>query len=150
MRLLHPTTIKILAERKDVPKTHLAHAWSEIYKFLSQSKTHPKIFFKDNREYGNYLAYIYNSCADKGYNLDQTKINNLKNAEEILAGWSLYALFGKNIIDKYFDDNYLFSDAVSLYYKGTNIFPDIFGDDWRKYVPVESRKEIIRQCEKNL
>lgn len=50
---------------------------------------------------------------------------------------------------KFFDDSYLFSDACSLYFKGINIFPDIFGDQWRKYVPVENYKEILRQINKH-
>lgn len=50
----------------------------------------------------------------------------------------------------YFDDNYLFSDAVSLYLKGVNIFPDIFGDQWRKYAPIISLKEIYRVVGKTL
>ena len=49
-----------------------------------------------------------------------------------------------------FGDLYVFSDLTSLYFKGVNLFPAIFGDQWRKYVPVESREEIRRQLDKTI
>ena len=49
-----------------------------------------------------------------------------------------------------FDDDYLFSDAVSLYLKGVNIFPKIFGDKWEKYCPIISLNEIKRVVTKTI
>lgn len=54
------------------------------------------------------------------------------------------------IFENFFNDDYLLSDACSLYYKGINIFPDIYGDQWRKYIPVENHKEILRQVLKTI
>jgi hypothetical protein len=147
MRLLHPTTITILASHPEFPKTHLAHAWSEVFKFLAQDKSHPKMFLPSHEHYGNYLSFIYQETRDKGYNLDKEKINKL--SSEVKKGWEWYQE-DLNIFESHFDDDYLFSDACSLYYKGINIFPDIYDDNWRKYVPVESLKEIQRQVTKTL
>lgn len=145
MRLLHPKTINILANHPEFPKTHLAHAWSEVFKFLAQNKTHPKMFLKHHYYYGAYLKHVYKHATKIGCRLDKEKILNLSSA--VVDGFVNGKVSDYNY---YFDPNYLFSDACSLYYKGINIFPDIFGDEWRKYVPVESHKEIIRQCNKTL
>lgn len=148
MRLLHPRTIQILASHPEFPKTHLAHAWSEVFKYLASGQKHPKMFI--DREYyiGLYLMVIYRSAKDL-CNLNVDLINNLP--KNVIEGFkSPYATRNLNKLLGYFNDNYLFSDACSLYFKGTNIFPDIFGDDWRKYVPVESLKEIKRQVDKTL
>lgn len=149
MRLLHPTTIKILANHPEFPKTHLAHAWSEVFKFLAQSKSHPKMFITNKKHLGQYLVYLYNHATKAGCKLDKNKVFNL--GENVVNGFMDY--YVDDTTDYFmneFDDNYLFSDACSLYFKGTNIFPDIFGDQWRKYVPVESLTEINRQINKTL
>lgn len=157
MRLLSPRTIKILASHPEFPKTHLAHAWSEVFKFLASGQKHPKVFITDHFDLGVYLGYIWGFCAgpNGSVKLDEIKIkDNLP--EDVWSGYLIinYNGFKKNqaekLLDKYFDSNYLFSDACSLYYKGINIFKDIFGDEWRKYVPVESLKEIKRQVDKTL
>lgn len=149
MRLLHPTTIKILSSHPELPKTHLAHAWAEVFKWKASGQKHPKMFIDCEEDLGNYLAYIYEMVDGKGYNLDSNKINKLSN--NIKRGWDLYFLWNKKRMFKpYFDSNYLFSDACSLYFKGVNIFKDIFGDQWTKYCPVINLKEINRQISKTL
>lgn len=146
MRILHPTTLKIIASRKDISKAHISHVWSEIFKWKASGKSHPKMFIDNDYDLGCYMAIVSVNGWFKKCNLDASKIKKLNST--IQAGW--YEMWCADRIAKYFDDNYLFSDACSLYYKGINIFPDIFGDDWRKYVPVESLKEIIRQCDKTI
>lgn len=148
MRLIHPRTLKILASHKEFPKTHLAHAWSEVFKFVASCKSHPKMFINDEYYLGLYLKVIFITAKDI-CNLNDSLVNKLP--IKIKNGFK-QSYSAKNLtkLSKYFNDNYLFSDAVSLYFKGINIFPDIFGDEWRKYVPVESHKEIARQINKTL
>jgi hypothetical protein len=147
MRLLHPTTIQIVSRRKDIPKTVISHCWSEIFKFISSKQTHPKVFFTDMHELGDYARFVYEKGILKGCNLDPCKVYNRKS---ILFNFYRGFMDEKQEFHKHFDSDYLFSDACSLYFKGINIFPDIFGDKWRKYVPVESLKEIYRQVIKTL
>ena len=151
MRILHPKTIRIIAnEDIDFTKSTssrklvLSHSWSEMIKFKSQDKPHPKVFITDDFDLGCYMAYIYQENEKVGCKLDSSKLEKF---EELFVGFTSCAI---SRINKYFDDNYLFSDCVSLYFKGVNIFPFVFGDDWRKYVPVESLKEIQRQVNKTL
>jgi hypothetical protein len=151
MRLLHPKTLAILASHPEFPKTHIAHCWSEIFKFKGSGKPHPKMFIDDDYVLGAYLGDVYIFGTSIGCNLDRFKVNSLP--QRMSDGFYDIAYGMKEclpIIEDYFDDNYLFSDACSLYYKGINIFPDIFGDEWRKYVPVESLKEVKRQVDKTL
>jgi len=155
MRLLHPRTIEIIVKRDDISKVHISRGWSEIFKWKASGQNHPKQFINDDEHLGIYLAMVYDLAQAKGCNLDERKLDSsmfisiatlktFKGARCFI--WRHY----QAILAYYFDDNYLFSDACSLYYKGVNIFPDIFGDEWRKYVPVESNKEILRQVTKTL
>lgn len=154
MRLLHPRTIEILASHPEFPKNHLSHAWSEVFKYLASGQKHPKMFIQNKYHLGSYLKFIYAKGIEAGCSLDYSKIDKLD--REVVSGFysPTTEFCGKRTEEfesgKYFDSNYLFSDACSLYFKGTNIFPDIFGDEWRKYVPVESLKEIKRQVDKTL
>jgi hypothetical protein len=145
MRLYHPTTLKILSERADIPKRYSCSVWSEIFKWKASGKPHPKCFIEDDYNLGCYIRLVYNLAIKKGCKLDINKIKKL--SYKINRGFSqtMYEIY----YQEYFDDNYLFSDACSLYFKGINIFPDIFGDEWRKYIPVESYKEILRQINKH-
>lgn len=145
MRLYHPRTLQIFASRKDIPKRYSCSAWSEIFKWKASGKSHPKMFIDDDYDLGAYLHFAYDWAVFKGCKLDFGKIKKLDIDMQI--GFNHYVDYN---FDKYFDDNYLFSDACSLYFKGINIFPDIFGDEWRKYVPVESHKEIKRQVDEYL
>jgi hypothetical protein len=144
MRLLHPRTLEILASHPEFPKTHIAHCWSEIFKCKGSGKSHPKMFLYDDLILGAYLRFVYDNGIKAGCNLDITKVKSLGRLVERGFTSDNYSF------DGFFDSNYLFSDACSLYYKGINIFPDIFGDEWRKYVPVESLTEIKRQVDKTL
>jgi len=113
------------------------------------------MFLNVDFELGIYMRFVYNEAIKKGCSLDRLKVKSLGNiilhgfergnCDEMGEGGQYMFLTCSD-----FDNNYLFSDACSLYYKGINIFPDIFGDKWRKYVPVESHKEIVRQCNKFL
>lgn len=150
MRLLHLKTLQIAANRDDIPRTVISHVWSEIFKWKASGKSHPKMFIYDEYTLGEYMALVYKCGIIKNCNLDKDKIKKLSKQIQIgfLFSMNINSLVAGNILNIYFDDNYLFSDACSLYYKGINIFPDIFGDQWRKYVPVESHKEIKRQIDK--
>jgi hypothetical protein len=150
MRLLHPRTLEICAMRDDIPKTVLSHAWSEVFKYIASGKKHPKMFLNSKTLLFYYLGFVYKFGTDKGCNFDKNKVpksykSDFNRGRRDVCDYSCCRFLNGLEIDFAFDDDYLFSDACSLYYKGINIFPDIFGDDWRKYVPVESRVEIIRQ-----
>ena len=150
MRLLHPKTLEVAANRDDIPKTVISHVWSEVFKWIASGKEHPKMFLKDSYDIGMYMRHVYTMGVRKGCNLNVGLLSK-KGYLNIKDGWDdrRYDV-AMEVFDLYFDDNYLFSDAVSLYFKGHNIFPDIFGNEWRKYVPVESIKEIKRQVDKTL
>lgn len=151
MRLLHPRTIQILAEHADeLPRARqsLAHCWAEIFKWKSSGKKHPKQFIDDDRYLGSYLGYLYEESRNV-CKLDAGKIPNLGVViakEFILKRWDFKLYFTTDP----FCDPYLFSDACSLYFKGCNVFPYIFGYEWKKFVPVESLEEILRQVTKTL
>lgn len=152
MRQLHPRTIQILAEKGY--KAPIAHCWSEQFKAIASGKKHPKVFIDDEHALGKYLFYVYIIGTAIGCKFNATNIRSLpiSISESFFGSYEVvgYKIKIDNSLEDYFDDNYLFSDAVSLYFKGINIFPDIFGDNWRKYVPVESLKEINRQVTKTL
>jgi len=131
MRLLHPKTIEILANHPEFPKTHLSHVWSEVFKYLTSGKKHPKMFIDNPEDIGRYMKYLYTFASKVACKFDTKKIFKLD--KEIVDAFTTVDTFydwHKESFNNYFDDNYLFSDAVSLYFKGTNIFPDIFGDEW--------------------
>lgn len=150
MRLLHPRTLEIIAKADNKifknatvsKKQIISHAWSEVLKYLAQDKSHPKMFFNNEDEYHIYLHYIYalNKIKNVGCNLDFEKINT-----KYIGVYD-----NTHIINKFFNNEYLFSDAVSLYFKGVNIFPKIYGDEWRRYVPIENLEEIFRVVGKTL
>lgn len=156
MRLLHPRTLEIAANRYDIPKTVISHVWSEIFKWKANGKPHPKMFIESDFDLGVYMFWVYSCSITKNCNLDSSKIKKLSAA--IQSGWEASRLCkfvyitrnANEFINLKKNKDYLFSDACSLYYKGINIFPDIFGDEWRKYVPVESHKEILRQVTKTI
>lgn len=145
MRLLHPTTLAIASRREDIPKTVISHAWSEVFKMYGSGQKHPKMFLGSDYLYGVYLRVVYEKGINSGCNLDVNKVAKLP--DSVINGFEAISM-GELL--QFFNNDYLFSDACSLYFKGINIFPDIFGDDWRKYVPVESHKEIHRQVTKTL
>ena len=151
MRLLHPSTIKYVIEADESVfknatssrKQILSHVWSEVFKYFGSEKQHPKVSFLKAEYLLAYLDDLYLKINGL-VRCDEKKLENLKNK---------YRKINKCMDFRYhleFDDNYLFSDLVSLYFKGVNLFPQRFGDDWRKYVPVESLKEIKKQVDKTL
>ncbi len=149
MRLLHPKTLTIIAQADDSlfknatvsKKQIISHAWSEVLKYLAQDKKHPKMFLKSEAPYYKYLHLILsiNKKYNIGCNLDNSKIN-----------YQHIGIWDDHIISDRFDDTYLFSDAISLYFKGVNILPKIYGDNWRKYVPIENLEEVFRIVGKTL
>lgn len=148
MRLYHPKTLRILAQRKDISKRFSVTAWSEIFKWVASGKPHPKMFIDNLYDLGAYLRLVYNLAQAKDCNLDITKIKSLGSEIEDGFNETVYPFW--EVEKHYFDNNYFFSDLCSLYYKGVNLFPDAFKKNWRKYVPVESHKEIHRQITKTL
>lgn len=149
MRLYHPQTLQIFANREDISKRFSCSVWSEVFKWKASKQKHPKMFIDfSDKVLGCYMGMVYDLAIKKGCNLDKEKIKNL--GKEFCDGWDLYFKFGNTIYEQLFDSDYLFSDACSLYFKGVNIFPDIYGNKWRRYVPVESLEEILRQVKKTL
>lgn len=148
MRIYHPKTLQILASRKDIPKRYSCSVWSECFKWKASGKPHPKQFIDDDEALGSYLALVFKLATLKGCDLDDNKIRKL--GSSVLCGWNADFAYGREEYWRYFDDNYLFSDACSLYFKGINIFEDLFPESPAKYIPVISHKEIIRQCNKTL
>ena len=153
MRLLHQTTIEIVANQcKDEDFTKatvsrkqvISHCWCEILKFKATNQPHPKMFIDDDEILGNYLSYVKHQADKIGCNL---------NVENLMKYDLLYIGFCNGfhpIVNDYFGREYLFSDAVSLYLKGLNIFPYVYGEEWRKYVPIENLKEVKRIVDKTL
>jgi len=139
MRTLHPQTRQIAAERDDIRKTVITNAWAEVFKWKGGNKEHPKMFIWQDFDLGIYMRQIYLASIKKGCNLDPNNVKKL--GTEVWRGFTSE----EDIKAAYFNRDYLISDACSLYYKGINIFPDIYGSDARKYIPVESHEEIARQ-----
>ena len=152
MRLLSPLTLEIVSNMNDAEfknatisrKTVISHAWSECLKFLATKQIHPKMYL-DGEELGQYMAVVKYYGDVVGCNLNA---GHLMKYDEVYYGFA----YASSDIERYilqvskqhFDDIYLFSDAISLYFKGLNIMPHIYGDDWRRYVPIENLKEIHR------
>lgn len=155
MRLLHPVTIRTIAhmdasEFKNATVSQrqiLSHAWSEVFKFIGQDKPHPKVFISDQTTLGTYLRRVYDYGLIVGCKMNKDLLN--KDIEMHNGFYNQCWQYTDQLMSN-FDDNYLFSDAVSLYFKGVNIFPSLYGDKWRKLVPVESLQEIQRQITKTL
>lgn len=166
MRLLHPKTLDIVGHMKDEEfqsstlskKLIYSHSWSECFKFVKSGKEHPKMFIN----YANIVTYllelhnkndIYSVGCNMNYNLIYT-LNDYLDGEYI-NDLIWYYNEGSpedevSCLEDKFDRDYLISDANSLYYKGVNIFPHIYGENWHKYCPVISLKEIKRQVDKTL
>jgi len=166
MRLLHPETIRVVGDAGDSvfenatvsKKQIISHAWSEVFKYLGSGKSHPKMFISNKTHIGYYLYGLFAIGTKFGCRLDKEKIRKLDGEIE-RAFFNKYDYYLNVLkghgefdfrLDDYFDRVYLFSDLISLYYKGVNLLPKVYGDNWRKYIPVESHKEIIRQCNKTL
>lgn len=161
MRLLHYKTIEIITNNEldyskstVTSKTILSHAWSEVFKHVKTRQKHPKMFFSNDHEYGSYLAYVYQNSLKTGNKFKLEVLEKYKVSHpNFYKGFIDYNIEGIGInanLLQYFDDLYLFSDCNSLYYKGLNVFPEVYGDKWRKYIPVESRAEILRQLNKTI
>lgn len=173
MRLLHTKTLQIVAlDMKDEEfvnatssrKQIISHCHSEILKYLATrgEKAHPKMFINNDRRLGQYVRIVKQYADIVGNTMN---LEHYKKYPEVYNGiFSFHedGVSGARTIhgtefwfnDKYslspFDSHYLFSDAVSLYFKGVNIFPYIYGTQWRKYVPIENLKEIYRVVGKTL
>lgn len=157
MRLLSPETLRIVATQcsnEDFDnatvsrKQIISHAFVEVLKFKASGKSHPKMWIYDDEILGIYLRLVYDYGCSIGCNFN---VENLIKYDELYIGFSYsYIHEGFYPLDAHFDKDYLFSDCVSLYLKGVNIFKYVFGDDWRKYVPIENLKEIKRIIDKTL
>lgn len=167
MRLLHPETLRIVAlqctdedfkKATVTRKTVVSHAWCEVLKYLATRQTHPKMWLSDFK-LGSYMRVVKYFSDRVGCEFKEellVKHNNVypayiisKFSEDDTTEDILEYIYGEI---KYlnFDDNYLFSDCMSLYFKGLNIFKYVYGDDWRRIVPVESLDEIQRQVTKTI
>lgn len=166
MRLLHPETIRIIAT-EDIDfsgatvsrRQVLSHAWSEVLKYMATKQEHPKMFIKDEFDLGVYLKYVYIYATRVGCKFKPEVVDKYPTLKEGFCDTETSDLELDSCIeyleDHYickgrFDDNYLFSDCISLYLKGVNIMPFTYGDDWRRLVPIESLKEIYRVVGKTL
>jgi hypothetical protein len=153
MRLLHPRTIDTIANKMtsveflkatSSGKQVISHAWSECLKYLATRQEHPKMFL-DDEMLGCYMNYIYTMNESVGCNLNSDLIDDRYPIVKLGFDDPIYS-----DLDMFFDDTYLFSDAISLYFKGVNMMPHIYGDQWRKYIPIENLKEVYRVVGKTL
>lgn len=159
MRLIHPQILEIVATQctdedfktsTSSRRQIISHASSEVSKYLATRTPHPKMFLPSDRMYGFYLALVKHYADMVGNTLE---IVNFIQYDDFYIGF----VDGSNDLEwtedklvQWFDGAYMFSDAVSLYYKGLNVFPYIYGEEWQKYCPVISLKEIQRQVNKTL
>jgi len=162
MRLLDPRTIRVVSrEMKDEDfdtstvsrKQVVSHAWSEIMKYLATKQTHPKMFLGDV-ELGVYARVVYTYGISIGCNLNETLLIKYDDV------WFGYVMFSdlpscEKFLALHFEEyeggaDYLISDIVSLYLKGLNLYPYVYKENWRKYVPIESLKEIQRVVTKTI
>ena len=131
MRLLSPETLRIvstLCKDSDFDnatvsrKQIVSHAFTEQLKFLASGKSHPKCFITNHEHLGKYLHLVKHYGDIVGCNLN---IENLMKYDLVYIGFcDVYSVDDALCyVDEYFDRDYLFSDAVSLYFKGVNIFP---------------------------
>jgi hypothetical protein len=153
MRLLSPKvllTVANIAKDEDFSKATVSrkqvvsHAWSECLKYLATRQPHPKMFL-DDEMLGVYMRYIYTVNTNVGCNLNSNLIDDRYPIVRMGFDDPDYEL-----LFKMFDELYLFSDCVSLYFKGLNILPYIYGDDWRRLVPIENLKEVPRVVGKTI
>jgi hypothetical protein len=129
-------------------KAVLSHAWSEVIKYVATKRNHDKMFIDDEIDLGQYLGYLKSFGDMVGCNMN---VEVLLKYDKLYIGFTYFDDRTCNYLTKlYFDDNYLFSDACSLYFKGVNIFPHIFGEQWKKYVPILNLSEIKRQVSKTI
>lgn len=157
MRLLHPTTIKTITVSVKLSEFNnatiskrsvLSHAWSEVLKYMATKQNHPKMFIDEEHTLGYYMRLLYDMGTSVGCNMNAT---HLTKYDDLYYGFcTFHHTDDLPELMSYFDDNYLFSDCVSLYFKGFNLFKHVYGYEWRKLVPVESLKEIKRQVDKTL
>lgn len=155
MRLLHPITLSIVATNPNIDFTNsqnsrkqtLSHAWSEVHKFLATNQQHPKMFISDNATLGAYMRYIYELATLVGCNFNP---DLLKKYPDVWQGYQQDNPLAKLSTVNEFDELYLMSDCQSLYLKGLNIMPFIYGGDWRRIVPIENLSEIRRIVNKEV
>lgn len=154
MRLLHPETLRIVSlvcidedfDKATVSrKTVISNSWTETLKFLRTRQKHPKMFLGTDFNYGVYLRISKTYGNIVGCDLKEIHLEKYSN---VLNGYNTHNNLKKACeyfsLDTYFDNNYLFSDCVSLYLKGLNIFPYVYGNDARRLIPIESLDEIVR------
>lgn len=163
MRLLHPETLRIIAticKDEDFKnstvsrKQALSHVWSESLKFLATRQSHPKEWLND-QQLGVYLRVVKTYGDIVGCNLDEEL---LRKYDDVAYGYFTHAYNMKRASDTIhvnansfkFDDNYLFSDCTTMYFKGLNIFQYVYGDDWKRLVPIQNLDEIYRVVGKTI
>jgi hypothetical protein len=126
----------------------LSHAWSEVLKYMATKQKHPKMFITNEYELGTYLKYLKYYGELVGCNMN---VEHLTKYDDLYIGFCYLDLRKDTYYTHHlFDNDYLFSDAVSLYLKGVNIMKYIYGSEWRKLVPIESLDEIYRVVGKTI
>lgn len=151
MRLLHPRTLEIVSVRPDITKKIISNVFNDIFKWKEDGIDHPKMFITDDAMLGRYLSLVYFYSVVRGCYLTISRVDTL--SQETIDCFNA-ALTNTTLtwylkqLSQYFDDNYLFSDACYLYFRGINIFPEIFGNSWEKYVPIVSLNKIGRYVNK--
>lgn len=158
MRLLHPTTLRIVAtELEDSEfdkatvsrKQIISHAWSECLKWLATGHSHPKMFIDDMEDFGKYMKLVKYYGNIVGCNLNEQHVVKYDDVWFGYLQWDSWQ-FLEDSLEQYFDFSYSVSDAMSLYLKGANLYPYLYGEEWRKYVPIENLNEIYRVVGKTL
>lgn len=169
MRLLHVETLRIISlvctdddfknatvSRKQV----ISHAYTEVLKYLATRQIHQKMWLSDFK-LGIYLRTVRYFADMIGCNFNEELIEKYREVQ------TAYNIASRSFSDEYtleesleyihnlkewmsLDDNYLFSDCTSLYFKGINIFKYVYGDDWRRLVPIENLDEIYRVVGKTI
>jgi hypothetical protein len=156
MRLLHPDTIRTVAmvckdeDFKNATvsrRSVISHAWSEVLKYMATKQNHPKMFLRSDYEIGPYMGYVKKYGDKIGCNLNA---EHLAKYDDVYYGFVNITESNELHLKSRFDNEYLFSDCTSLYFKGLNIFPYVYGNDWRRLVPIESIDEIYRVVGKTI
>ena len=159
MRLLHTETLRIVAlvckdldfEKATVSRKQvISHAWSECLKYLATRQNHPKTWLTDGK-LGVYLRVVKTYGDIIGCQLNEQHLqkyedvwNGYTDARNLQSALNIIDINKGGRYDFKFDDNYLFSDCTTMYFKGLNIFQYVYGDDWRRLVPIQSLDEIYR------
>lgn len=106
-----------------------------------------------DKELGVYMLFLYKLGSEIGCKFDIEKIKKYPFVYDSFSDnyYRTISYIGDKIMSfGGFTDDYLFSDCISLYFKGANIMPYIYGEDWCRLVPIENLEEVFRVVSKTL